>query len=278
MLLLFVCIIIILIIIVIPNKKKDNKSVKYKEDISNKNGNNKNNIEETYRSYIKLAGARYYKINGRLQFKIDDTVYLFKEPNNAYGKDAIKIVNIHGLCIGHVPSEYTSDINHIFDENYYIHASINSIDRKEPKYPYVQIKLYITKDRSIINLTDEELDNLDTLSENKIIEKENNYLKSIEFFDKAILLEKDGNTPEAIKYFEESIKYNETQSKSFDKLIAYYRKNRDRDNEIRVVKKAIDFYRNSIDKYNKDYYIYNFKERLLKLYEIKANMKNKKTS
>lgn len=107
----------------------------------------------------------------------------------------------------------------------------------------------------------------------KIKKKQNEYQEKVrmlnqcaELNDKGIALEKSGDISSAIAIYEENISGNcYPATHSFDRLIVLYRKSKDYENEIRVIKKAIKVLK--MEKY---------KERLIKANELLTKSKKKK--
>lgn len=62
---------------------------------------------------------------------------------------------------------------------------------------------------------------------------------------RGIEYEKKGNIEEAIKVYEESIAMRSNGRHSYDRLAILYRKNKDKENEIRVLKVAVDVFGNT---------------------------------
>ena len=90
--------------------------------------------------------------------------------------------------------------------------------------------------------------------------------KCAELNEKGIELEKSGNIPAAIAIYEENISGNcYPATHSFDRLIILYRKAKNYENEIRVIKKAINVLK--MDKY---------RERLTKANDLLVKQKQKK--
>ena len=80
-------------------------------------------------------------------------------------------------------------------------------------------------------------------------------------------LEKRGMLEEAIKLYEQNVKENFGGSHPYSRLATIYRKRGQLDDEIRILEKAVQIYKNDGPKLQK------FKERLQKARELKSKQK-----
>ena len=82
----------------------------------------------------------------------------------------------------------------------------------------------------------------------------------------------------AIEHYEKSIGYNFQGSHPYNRLAILYRKNKDYDNEIRVLRKAIEVYEiieRVAQNESQSIKLYKFKERLDKAILLKQKYENK---
>jgi len=105
--------------------------------------------------------------------------------------------------------------------------------------------------------------------------KQERTLRIVERNKKAIELEKLGRNDEskideAIKLYEENISEESGGNHPYDRLAIIYRKRKQYDEEIRVLKKAIDVF-TSLTRPDAVKKLAKFKERLEKVQEIKNN-------
>ena len=95
---------------------------------------------------------------------------------------------------------------------------------------------------------------------------------------KGMEYEKDKNIEKAIEHYEKSINYNFSGSHPYNRLAILYRKNKDYDNEIRVLRKAIEIYE-VIEKVaqneSQNIKLDKFRERLDKAILLKEKHNNK---
>lgn len=94
-----------------------------------------------------------------------------------------------------------------------------------------------------------------------------------------IELEKQGNLEEAIKLYEENVSGRFIGNHPYDRLAVIYRKQKDRENEQRILETAIDVFTNdvSVKRHDRIPKLQKFKYRLIKLDEI-IMKENKKTN
>ncbi len=83
-----------------------------------------------------------------------------------------------------------------------------------------------------------------------------------ELNNKGIFYEKNGEIKQAINTYEKNIELGGMASHSYTRLMVLYRKNRDYDNEIRIIKRAIDVFSKD-SRYNND--VEKWIERLKKI-------------
>lgn len=72
------------------------------------------------------------------------------------------------------------------------------------------------------------------------IEREKALHKSVELNNKGIAFEKEGNEDAAIEVYEESLRTGYNTLHPYDRLIVIYRRRKDYQNELRIIKLAID--------------------------------------
>lgn len=156
-------------------------------------------------------------------------VILKKDRNNQYDENAIKV---YGECIvknelksgelGHLSADLAAKLKD-FDS---IYGTVNAV--KPPNK--IRLDIWVNKDEyEIFNNYHEE-----AKKKFKFVEK--GYKSNC----KAMSYEEEKDIPNAIKYYEESISYNFDGNYPYDRLAILYRKNKDYDNEIRVLNKAIE--------------------------------------
>lgn len=194
---------------------------------------------------LELAGARYYK-NGNVGFlfKLGEQVLLFQETDNIHDKNAIKVVNLRGQQIGHIPKVYAKEIGQDLENGYYYQVIIDSII-DDLLYPYISLKLIRHSDTDEIKVTDEELKEFWDKENAKKEKREENFNKSFELSQTGREYESEGEIETAIVYFEKAIEFKEAPPVAFTRLTIYYRKNKDYDNEIRVINKWLESYDDS---------------------------------
>lgn len=82
--------------------------------------------------------------------------------------------------------------------------------------------------------------------------------------NKGITYEKDGNIKQAIKTYEKNIESNVPARHSFKRLMVLYRRNKDYDNEIRVIERALEVFPDEGE----------YEQRLDKAIELQDKQKN----
>jgi tetratricopeptide (TPR) repeat protein len=96
--------------------------------------------------------------------------------------------------------------------------------------------------------------------------------KTAELNNKGIKLEKEGKIDEAIIVYEENIKSLHPATHSYERLMILYRKRKDVENEIRVIKIAIDVFSKANERRgNEGYNVSGYKKRLEKLSKLVPN-------
>ena len=101
---------------------------------------------------------------------------------------------------------------------------------------------YSLKGHKYIEISEDEIKKLDILLQKKK-EQEKRLFKTAALNNKGIAFEKSGNINKAIKCYEENLLIGYPARHSFDRLMIIYRKLKDYDNELRVIEKAIDLFR-----------------------------------
>lgn len=92
--------------------------------------------------------------------------------------------------------------------------------------------------------------------------------------NKGMQLEKTGDIEGAIAMYEANISDTYPATHSYDRLMVLYRKNRDYDNELRIIKSAIERFTSfNHDRYAKD--ISRWEERMAKAIELKNKAESK---
>jgi tetratricopeptide (TPR) repeat protein len=191
---------------------------------------------------LELAGARYNKDdNLGFLFKTGDQVLLFQEPNNPFDKDAVKVVNLKGQNIGHIPKNFAKNIGEDLENGFYYKVTIDTIV-DDLLYPYISLKLIKHSDLQEQKVTETELQEFWDNKEKKKKESDTNFNTAYELSQKGLEYENDGDMENAVIFFEKSIEINEVPTISFKRLVIYYRKIKDYDNEIRVIKKWLKHY------------------------------------
>lgn len=66
--------------------------------------------------------------------------------------------------------------------------------------------------------------------------------KAVDSNNKGIELEKEGKIEEAIKVYEDNLLLNYPARHSYERLMVLYRKKKDKENEIRVIRKALELF------------------------------------
>lgn len=224
---------------------------------------------------LELAGARYYKNdNLGFLFKQGEQVLLFQEPDNVHDKNAVKVVNLRGQQIGHMPKDFTKEIGKDLENGYYYKVIIDSII-DDLLYPYISLKLIRHSDTEEIKVTDEELKEFWDKRNAEKEKREENFNKSFELSQTGREYESEGEIEKSIEYFEKAIEYKEAPPIAFTRLTIHYRKNKDYDNEIRVINKWLETYVDSPANQDViDYKTDEIKKRLEKAIELKE--KNEK--
>jgi hypothetical protein len=83
------------------------------------------------------------------------------------------------------------------------------------------------------------------------------FTKTAELNNQGIAFEKNGDTDSAIKVYEENIALGLESTHPFDRLMILYRKRNDSNNEIRVIRRALDVFKN--ERYSNTTYDYNLR-------------------
>jgi len=92
---------------------------------------------------LELAGARFYKNdNLGFLFKHGEQMLLFQEPDNIHDKNAVKVVNLRGQQIGHIPKDWAVEIGNDLENGYYYKVTIDSIV-DDLLYPCISLKLIL---------------------------------------------------------------------------------------------------------------------------------------
>ena len=220
--------------------------------------------------YEKVVGVFYENRQDFVEkfiFGKDRKVILQKEPDNIYDANAIKVIgscNYHGEFI-------TGDMGYLSRQTARQLKDCNSI--------CATINYLNYPDKVVLNI---HLDN----NEFSIYEKYKLKYEEMKSFDKlsyhenlkGMEYEKDKNIEKAIEHYEKSINYNFSGSHPYNRLAILYRKNKDYDNEIRVLRKAIEIYE-VIEKVaqneSQNIKLDKFRERLDKAILLKEKHNNK---
>jgi len=227
------------------------------------------------KAYTQLAGVRHQKLTSRLNFQINEQVYLIAEPNNRFDANAIKVITDKGIKIGYISKYHNFEILELMNKGFYFITVISQINLDEPEYPQATLKITKTKDRNLIPFTDEELIELSRKGGEVVEIFKQDSRKAFEISQKGVEFEKNMNIAEAIKCFEEAILLPKTPPNTFKRLIVYYRKNKDYSNEIRVLNKWIESVQESkaFDYIKKDE-IKEIKIRIKKAQTLQKNQSN----
>jgi len=203
-------------------------------------------IFDNDKGFTSLAGIRYHMTSNKLDFKLNDQVYLITEPDNFHDRNAIKVLTEKGIKIGYIPRLNNTEILDLMEEGYYFIVRISIINLDEPDYPFAMLELTKTKDPQAIPFTNEEISALNNKSIDVVKKYELDSKTSYELTKKGLELEKASEINEAIKYFEEAIQCPQTPNVAFTRLVVYYRRIKDYSNEIRVLHKNIESVQNSM--------------------------------
>ena len=228
---------------------------------------------EGYYNIIKngrVVGVNYEDRNifvEKFIFAEDRKVILQREPDNKYDINAIKVIgscNYHGEFIngdmGYLSKKVAKQLKGMNS----ICATINYLN-----FPN-EVVLNI-------HLNDEEFKIFNSY---KLNYEEMNKFDNLSFYEnqKGMEYEKDKNIDKAIEHYEKSIGYNFQGSHPYNRLAILYRKNKDYDNEIRVLRKAIEVYEiieRVAQNESQSIKLYKFKERLDKAILLKQKYENK---
>jgi len=193
-------------------------------------------------SILELAGAKYYKNeNLGFLFKQGDQVLLFQEPDNFHDKNAVKVVNLRGQQIGHIPKDFAEEIGNDLENGYYYKVTIDSII-DDLLYPYISLILIRHSDSEEVKVTDEEMKEFWNKRNAEKEKRNENFNKSFELSQTGREYESEGEIEKALEYFEKAIEFNEVPPIAFKRLTIHYRKNKDYDNEIRVINRWLETY------------------------------------
>lgn len=192
-----------------------------------------------------LAGIRYHKTSNKLDFKLNDQVYLVPEPDNIHDRNAIKVLTKKGIKIGYIPKLNNTEILDLMEEGYFFIVRISIINLDEPDYPFAMLELTKTKNQQAIPLTNDEISEINNKSIEVVEKYDLDSQTAYELTKKGLELEKASEVTEAIEYFEEAIKLPQTPTIAFTRLVVNYRKKKDYSNEIRVLYKNIESVQNS---------------------------------
>ena len=101
---------------------------------------------------------------------------------------------------------------------------------------------------------------------------ENEFYESVDNNLNGIELEKQGKESKAIELYKKNVAKRFDGNHPYDRLAIYYRKNKDYDNEIKVLETAIDVFTHDVPKERKDRMpkLEKFKARLKRAKELKA--------
>jgi tetratricopeptide (TPR) repeat protein len=189
---------------------------------------------------LDLAGAKHYMhYDNTFLFKEGEQVLLWPESDNEYDKNAVKVVTLRGHKIGYISKYYAKDIGNDLDNGYYYKAIISSIYYDENGYPEVMLDLIKYSDVEEVKVSDEELEEFARKLKLKEREYEENSAKAYKLSKKGRNYEADDMIEEAVKFYEKAIEFTESPPLAFERLAIYYRKNKDFDNEIRVIQSWI---------------------------------------
>ncbi|MBB6449477.1 tetratricopeptide (TPR) repeat protein [Geomicrobium halophilum] len=254
-----------------PSKRKINEAYRLSDDLENMvrvNPPQPKGTPKKVLEFVPIAGIQRRKKDA-LKFAISENIYLEleKEPDNSYDKNAIKV---NGICtingneqtifLGYVPGKYTKQLSNYNTLNATIKTIYYPTDEKgigfrmdiwsEKNNKKVEGKSY----NKSIKVPDDSVDrNLD----GKKLEKEGYIDNAIEFYEANVLEKFEGNFP-------------------YDRLAIIYRKRKQYQEEVRVLKQAISLFEkleSNTHRSDVSPKLMKFKERLNRAEEL-ANKEN----
>lgn len=232
-------------------------------------------IFDNDKGFTQLTGIRHHKTSNKLDFSLNEQVYLVPEPDNIFDRNAVKVITNKGIKIGYISKFNNTEILDLIEKGYYFIVKVSSINLDEPDYPFAMLKITRTKDPDLIPLTKEEILEFNNESIEVVEKYKQDSKNSYELTKRGLELEKGNNITEAIKCFEEVILLPHTPPIAFKRLFVYYRKIKDYSNEIRVLNKNIESVLNSkaLDYLKKDE-IKEIKNRIKKAEALKNKKAN----
>ncbi len=158
-------------------------------------------------------------------------ITLSKDPLNEYDPFAIKVIgscSYNGISetdqLGFLEKNISRKLSNFND----IKATVNAIAHPNK----IRLDIWVTSDEY------EQIKPLEDIY--KDIQKNDSKISKL--IDKASKFEDDKNIDKAIEYYEKAIALNSDGNYPYDRLAILYRKNKDYDNEIRVLNKAIEVF------------------------------------
>lgn len=158
-------------------------------------------------------------------------ITLSKDPLNEYDPFAIKVMgscSYNGISetgqLGFLEKNISRKLSNFND----IKATVNAIAHPNK----IRLDIWVTSDEY------EQIKPLEDIY--KDIQKNDSKISKL--IDKASKFEDDKNIDKAIEYYEKAIALNSDGNYPYDRLAILYRKNKDYDNEIRVLNKAIEVF------------------------------------
>lgn len=95
------------------------------------------NIQEHIKRIFFLAGVRHYlgcqgdKCKDAINVVRGDEIFLRKEPDNQYDKNAVQVVDAFGNVLGYIPRYYSKSVSEILESGKKISCHIYNVDKNK---------------------------------------------------------------------------------------------------------------------------------------------------
>ncbi|WP_026887302.1 HIRAN domain-containing protein [Clostridium beijerinckii] len=99
-------------------------------------------VKDVYLTSVNIAGTNYFDMS-EIYNKLleDDMVYLKRDFDNEYDKNAIEVITIEGFVMGYVPKDNNLILKNLIDKGKYLYGKIEEISED---YSVIKIQIYLS--------------------------------------------------------------------------------------------------------------------------------------